>query len=493
MSDKKIKKNSNLSYYLLCAFSIFLMFFAGRIIPPFAAEITTTGMQILFLFLGMVILWSTVGGVIWPSILAIIALGLTDYTTVNASIVSALGQVALWQTTFAIILASTITISGAGEYLARWIMSRKILQGHPWIFTVVFLIAMTLISSVTNGIAMLVLAWAIVRGIAKIVDSDIKEAYFRIMSVMLIPACAFGEFVFPFRSWVGALWNAFANVLGQSLDYGPYIIITFVLSIIVDICLVLYMRILQVDISMMTKFDNTVIIEKFKNESLNSKQKTYLYTMLVCMIVALVSNVAPRDSALYAMLNNLSVGGVFGVGVAFLILLRDKDNKPVMDWFDITAKAPIWGAFFIVASAIPVASALCSEATGFMAWTSKILSPFFSNISLWLIYFIIILACLILTNLASNTGVAMMMIPLTIPLASAAGANPYMIGICVIFSSCMGLILPGASALSAAVYGMLDEQELRMQDIIIHGGMMLLMYLVLATIVFAVLDPIIGL
>ena len=87
----------------------------------------------------------------------------------------------------------------------------------------------------------------------------------------------------------------------------------------------------------------------------------------------------------------------------------------------------------------------------------------------------------------------MMMIPLTIPLASAAGANPYMIGICVIFSSCMGLILPGASALSAAVYGMLDEQELRMQDIIIHGGMMLLMYLVLATIVFAVLDPIIGL
>lgn len=482
------KKNTR--YYIICAVSLFLMFLAGRIIPPFAPEITPVGMQVLFLFLGMVILWSTVGGVIWPSILAIIGLGITEYTSVNASIIAALGQAPLWQTLFAIILASTITLSGTGEYLARWIMSRKALRGHPYLFTVVFLIAMTIISSVTNAIAMMVLSWAILRGIAKIVGSDISEPYFRITSVMLMPACAFGEFVFPFRSWVGALWNAFAGIVGQELDYGPYIIITFALSFLIDILLVLYLVVIRTDVSMLRDFDNSVIMESFKDEKLTAQQKTYLYAMLVCMVIALMSNILPRGSALHTFLNNITVGGIFGIGVAILLMLRNKEGKPVMDWFDTTAKAPIWGAFFIVASSIPVATALCSEACGFMAWTSRILTPLFSGASLFLVYLIIIITALVLTNLASNTGVAMMLLPLTIPLAAAAGANPFTIGICVIFSACMGFLLPGSSAISAAVYGLLDEQKLRMKDIVLHGGVMCLIYLVLGVITFTFLDGI---
>lgn len=85
------------------------------------------------------------------------------------------------------------------------------------------------------------------------------------------------------------------------------------------------------------------------------------------------------------------------------IMLRDKeDGKSLMDWNEITSKSPIWGAGFIVASAIPVASALCSEATGFMAWTSRILTPLFTDVPVWLVYTIIVFTALILTNLASN-------------------------------------------------------------------------------------------
>lgn len=82
MAQRAITKRSGISYYAICIVCIALMFLGG-LIPPFAPEITKAGMQILCIYVALVFLWSSVGGVIWPSILAIVALGLTEFTTVG--------------------------------------------------------------------------------------------------------------------------------------------------------------------------------------------------------------------------------------------------------------------------------------------------------------------------------------------------------------------------------------------------------------------------
>lgn len=481
-------RKNTAAYYVICAVSIFLMFFGG-LIPPFSPVIQPVGMQVLGVFIGMILLWSTVGGVIWPSILAIIALGMTDFTTVNSAVMSALGQVVLWQILMVIILASTITLSGGGEYMARWVISRKFLKGHPYLFSTVFLVAMTLISSVTNAIAMLLLSWTILKGTAKILGCNMQEPYFRTMSVLLMPACSFGEFTIPFRSWVGALWNTFGQVVGKEIDYIPYIVVTLLISVVLDLLMVVYIWVSRVDVSKLKDFDNTELYAQLKNERLTSRQKAYMLTMLVCMIIAILSCILPKTSFLYLFLNNtLTVGGIFGIGVAVLMILKDKDGTAYLDFFAVTSKSPIWGPFFIVAAAIPVANALCTEATGFMTWTSQVLEPIFAGSSILMVYLIIILAAVFLTNLASNTGIAMMMLPIAIPLAASVGANVYTIGICVIFSSCMGFLLPGAGAISATVYGIREEQAVRVKDILIHGGVLCLLYILIAAIAFPLLD-----
>ena len=83
-------QQKNGSYYILVIACVLLMF-GGRFIPPFAAEITPAGMGVLGVFVGVVILWSSVGGAIWPSLLAVVALGCTGYTTVTGAVASSLG------------------------------------------------------------------------------------------------------------------------------------------------------------------------------------------------------------------------------------------------------------------------------------------------------------------------------------------------------------------------------------------------------------------
>ena len=81
--------------------------------------------------------------IIWPSILGIVALGLTDYCSMDDAIAGGLGQATVWQMLMVMVLLGAVNESGAGEAMGNWILSRKFLQGRPmlfvWFFSIGFM------------------------------------------------------------------------------------------------------------------------------------------------------------------------------------------------------------------------------------------------------------------------------------------------------------------------------------------------------------------
>ena len=481
------RQGADFKYYLIIAICVALMFFGGYI-PPFAPEITRVGMQIIGIFVGMVVLWSTVGGVIWPSLLAVVALGVSDYTNMAGAVASALGTNIIWQVLMCVTLTYAITQSGAGEYLARWLISRKFLQGRPYLFSMMYMIGFMFIAALTSGIGMMLLSWAILRGIASILNADMKEGYFVQMSIYLMTSCCLGEFMIPFKSWVAALWNSFGNVVGMSLNYIPYLLVTMIFGLVIIAIMTALLKVTRVDMSRLLNFDNSQLrnTDGSAPDRLNERQLSYLVVMLICMGGALLSSILPKDTAIYALFNRFTAGGLFTLGVAYLSIKKAKDGKPLMDFKQVMSAGTVWGPLLLIAAAIPIANALCSEATGFMAWVTNVLNPIFESSPTIVIYIVIILACVILTNLGSNTGIAMMMLPIAVPLALSAGANMYAVGICVIYSACFRLVLPGASAMAAMVYGVGDH--LSVKDIIKYTSIICVVYIILAIPVFTLLN-----
>ena len=479
---------NNTTYYVIIIVCLFLMFF-GNLIPAFAPEITPLGMQIICIFLGVVILWSTVGGSIWPGIFGIIALGLTNYTNVTKAITTAFGQSTLWVVMMGMVLANAIAQSGACESIARWFLSRKFIQGKPYIFTFIFLLTMRIIAAVSNPLGTMLIGFALLKGVAEVLGRDVSEKYFKCMVIFTEIACMNGDLMFPFKTWLTSLWMALSNILGESPNYLQYAVLMFFFGLLMEGVMIILLKILRIDVSFLEKFDNTSMIGN--TNKLNSKQKTLLFGMLAAIAVGLIITILPQDSAIYPLAKNFGMPGAFGTVVAILCLLKDKEGKPILDFKKAMAVGNYWGSFFIIATAIPLATAMCSEETGITTWIGSIIGSAFANTSIIGIYAFILVVTIVLTNIASNVGIGMLMLPIAIPLAAAAGANTLVAGVCCMICCCYGILTPGGGASAAMIFGDKDNLKLKVTDIFVYGSVYLVAVIILGCIIFPIADKLI--
>ena len=81
MTTQSTSKHGSSGYLINSIICIALMLLF-RFIPPIS-QITPYGMEVLGIFLGSIWGWCTVG-FIWPSLLGMILLGLSDYGTITA-------------------------------------------------------------------------------------------------------------------------------------------------------------------------------------------------------------------------------------------------------------------------------------------------------------------------------------------------------------------------------------------------------------------------
>ena len=88
--DKARNAKKDLSYWLNTSIVIFLMFFFGRLIEPWGA-ITPVGMQVLGIFLGLIWGWSIIE-ILWPSLMGMLALGMSDYMTMAQAMQEGFGN-----------------------------------------------------------------------------------------------------------------------------------------------------------------------------------------------------------------------------------------------------------------------------------------------------------------------------------------------------------------------------------------------------------------
>lgn len=448
MEKKGLASRLDGVYYAKSIFGIALMFGSGYL-PPIEG-LTSTGMQIIGIFLGLLFLWSAVE-IAWPSILGIIAFGMSDYGTMNSAVMQGLGSPVVWQLMMVMIIAGAINVSGVGEFLARWLISRKFVNGSPLLFTVVFLYGFFVVAIISSAFACMFLAWTVLYSIADMVGYKKGDKYMTMMIIYIIMTCGLGEFIIPFKGWQLALCLAFNDVSGIVLNYSLYIAVSFVVGSIMVISMGLSTKyIFRADLTKLQNFDVTVL-ENSGMQKLNYRQKSYFYTFIFIIVSTVATTWMPADWAIVQLFNKLTLSGVFALAVVALCLIKI-DGSPLMKFNEVAKEGIKWEIILICASILPLASALTSDKTGIIQMCSTVFAPLLEGKSSGLILVIIILVTLVGTNIGSNTGIALLIIPIAIPICKLMGLSMEIMGIAIIYTACMGFILPGSSALSAVGY-----------------------------------------
>ena len=138
-----------------------------------------------------------------------------------------------------------------------------------------------------------------------------------------------------------------------------------------------------------------------------------------------------------------------------------------------------WKTIFILACLIPLGGAM--DSTGSAAWVAQELMTHLGHVPQWVLQLVVAVLALLFSQVMSNVGAAVMMVPMAINIALASGGNPAAYALIVAISTANTFLLPSASPVLLMVAG---PGGYRMRDFIRVG--LPLTVLMLATLLITI-------
>lgn len=160
------------------------------------------------------------------------------------------------------------------------------------------------------------------------------------------------------------------------------------------------------------------------------------------VVVPGIVDIAPR-------VTDTSIG-ITGALLLFLITARDRDGtrRPLLSWRE--ARSIPWDVLLLFGGGLSLAAAM--EATGLARWLGESMTVL-QGAPPTVIYFGFALMVLVLSELASNTAVATMAMPIAASLAHAVDQPPILLMYVAAFAASAGFALPIATPPNTIVFG----------------------------------------
>ncbi|MQX53541.1 SLC13 family permease [Alcanivorax sediminis] len=110
-----------------------------------------------------------------------------------------------------------------------------------------------------------------------------------------------------------------------------------------------------------------------------------------------------------------------------------------------------WGVLLLFGGGITLSTLL--QSSGASAWLAEGMSGILPEGHPWLVYLILGTFIIFLTEVASNTASAALLVPLLMPVGATVGADPVAVALLVAFGASCAFMLPVATPPNAMVYG----------------------------------------
>ena len=156
-----------------------------------------------------------------------------------------------------------------------------------------------------------------------------------------------------------------------------------------------------------------------------------------------------------------SLIAIAGATLLFLIPSRQNPGSMLIDW-----KAAVnipWGIILLFGGGLALAAGF--QSSGLAGWIGNQMT-LLQGVSLLLLIFILVIAVVVLSEIASNVATAAMILPILVALGVAIDVHPYILMVAATIAASCGFMLPVATPPNAVVFG---SGYLRMRDMVRAG------------------------
>jgi sodium-dependent dicarboxylate transporter 2/3/5 len=474
--------------YVHIAIALFLMFVAGNIIPP-VYPLTQVGMQVAGVFAGVVWSWIFIG-FLWPSLLALVALGMTDLMSMNAVISGSFGNHVAVLLLFSMILFGSPEHVGATKYITRFFLTRKIYNGKPIVFAFIFFFATYMLSVAVNVTPALLLMWAVLYGILNDLGYKKGDKFTSLMIVGTFLGAISGQASLPFSGSTLAIISVFNDSVYEitgaagSIPAPQYILLGFIFTLLVFIGFCLFMKVVckPADLANVANV-NTEMFAKDALPPMNAIQKINFGAMIAFILLLLAPEFLPDAWWITATLRSGSGLGPAGTGLLItgVMMIIRVNGQPALD-FGVVAKNHInWDVYVMVAAAMVVASALTNAETGVVAAMEQALQPLLGGHTAFMFFAIMLIFGMTVTSFASSMVIGIALMPILVIFGMQASANLQAVASTTILLIHYSIILPSASVFAAMLWG--NEEWISAKDVFKSGAFIVVLAFVIAFVV----------
>ncbi|MCQ2553711.1 MAG: hypothetical protein MJ150_05340 [Clostridia bacterium] len=483
------KKKLGASYYVLIAIGLILMFFGSKIVPLWG-PMTETGVAMLCVFVGLLILITVSGDLIWPSCAAFIATILCGYMNAATASMNFIGTSVILQMVAVNVICSALRETGAGQVLAKKMLSAPFVKGKPLVFSAFFLVTFLIADVFLSTFGGIIFSFAVFDSIVEALDLKKDDPYVQMMTLGLYLAGMLGSSMLPFSGMVLGITNAFnAAVSPQGFQFNAAVYI--VCALIVGICFMivysLSMKIFKCDMSKIKELDVTTLksLQSVSN-NFNKRQVALLASFIFGIAYSFALLLIPKTVSWYAKFASITQAGWFVLVIVILSIVR-MDGEPLMNPAKHFKEGAIWGFIMTVGMFSIIGGALSNNDLGFKTWLTAVMQPLFSNMSLPVYLLLIVAVCAVVTNFFSNMATGVIVSSLTAPFTIAfaqSGVNISVIGTAIAFSSMFAYITYAAAGPAPILLG---KEGITPKFIYTKGLAILPIYIVVATVLFSIM------
>lgn len=441
--------------------------FAFRMIPVGTLPaVTDVGLQVLGIFIGTIYLWTTIDP-LTSSLISLIMICLSDFGAAGAVLQQAFGNPVVVQMFFLMVFMQGLTDRKLTVYIARWIMTRKFIEGKPWMFTFAMLFGTYIMSVFIGAFAPIFLFWPVLYGVFADVGYKPGAKYPTIMLIAIVIASLLGFPVPPYMSNGLALLGNFRGLLanfpalaGTTISNASYFLACIINGAVEVLLVVGIMKfVLKPDVEPLKQ----VTIEKLNKNPLppmNEAQKIYFGLLIAFVVCMLFPSLLPTWPILSFLNTNSFVVGIILVTIGLALKVED---GPVLNMSRVMGGLS-WPTYYLCLVAVLIGSVLTAQSTGITPFLNTILSPIFKGMSGGVFAIVLVIATVLLTNISNSLVIGMILQPVVLTYCAAAGVNPAPLITLLIFTVLStAACTPAASPFAAMLFG--NKQWLATSDV----------------------------
>lgn len=449
---------------------------------PAPAPMTQLGMNLIGIFLGTIWLY-TFGGMLWPSFLALLALGYTGATgTLSQTVQAAMGNSIMWQLVMLFPLCEAISRTGAAREVAGWMMSRKFIKGRPMAIMVMLFLVGYVLGVLIGATATMLIMFSLTNSIRDMMGYKRGDAWAAGTTMGVFITAFIGGAAIPYRGFIAAMVAPFESIMGYPLDAGVFVVVDIIVGIVISIVIPLFMKWFhKADFSKVAEFD---YVKQFGAIKLDRQQLLLLLGLVVIMVFFIVQIIVPKETDLGAALNGFGANGIFTV-VAILLAIITVGGKPVLDLRFMMKEGCPWGIVIGVGAMVTVAGQFSSDATGITAWLNMVMGNLLGGLPSVLVVFITLALTVIITGFFSNVGTCLIMLAAILPICVPMGVNPTGMAVGIVIASYLAVLSPGGSGACPVLFG---NENMSYAKIYKNALPVLLVFVVLTTAIVMILS-----